>query len=786
VTSQACTRQVLLETIGDLLWIDVNGDGRQDNVGGFGGETPIAGAEVRLRLQSTSALVATTTTNAAGIYTFDRRQHGLQPNTQYIIETDQRPGLHVTLADQVADNLDSDAISGTFVTIRGASVAPASHNLTFDFGFASPILIGDFVWRDLNGNGVQDDGASSALPGVIVQLRDSNGAVLATTTTSSTGLYSVLVAHDERPRARCRAYSDHGAARLAAGARDHCGRPRHVPRADARPAGHDGDRQQRRAQRHVVERGAVHVHAAAATGIRTTSRLDVGLDERRRRLGVQIGNFVFLDNNSNGVQDGTDTPLVGVQVQLLDSAGATIASTTTGAGGIYTFSSATTSALLSQTAFTLSLPTGQPILAGRLVTPANQGGDDALDSDAVLDSATGRINIAITTPIDGQSDFTFDFGVRQVAIGGDVWRDADGAGDNDGGEPRLGAVLVTLYDATGTTPLATTLTAADGTYLFSSDAFPAVRPGTTYVIGVTLPTGTQPTLADAVAGNDVIDSDGRIRTGSTTEVLSSAVVAPLTGTNTDTDFGLVSRFSIGNFVWHDVNGDGDQDSGEGGLVGVTVVLLSGAVEVARTATVAGGLYSFDSLLPGRALPQTTGGFSLEVNMTQAALAGFVPTAPDAATATALLDSDGILDSARGVSRITLTTPTYGTNDPQFDFGFRSIVVGNRVWNDAERQRRAGRHRGRHRQRAGRARVVDRHRAGEHAHCSRRHLHVHGGQRRRERRRVCRARRVRRRSARRPCAVERRRRPRHDRLGRAQLDRQCVCRRHADRRRLGHD
>ena len=92
VTSQACTRQVLLETLGDLLWIDLNGDGRQDNVGGAGGETPIAGAEVRLRLQSTSALVATTLTTAAGIYLFDRRQHGVQAGVQYVIETDPRPG----------------------------------------------------------------------------------------------------------------------------------------------------------------------------------------------------------------------------------------------------------------------------------------------------------------------------------------------------------------------------------------------------------------------------------------------------------------------------------------------------------------------------------------------------------------------------------------------------------------------------------------------------------------------------------------------------------------------
>ena len=76
----------------------------------------------------------------------------------------------MTLAEQVADNLDSDAVNGTFVAIRGASVAAASENLTFDF--AGPIVIGDFVWRDLNGNGVQDDGAGSALSGVVVASTD--------------------------------------------------------------------------------------------------------------------------------------------------------------------------------------------------------------------------------------------------------------------------------------------------------------------------------------------------------------------------------------------------------------------------------------------------------------------------------------------------------------------------------------------------------------------------------------------------------------------------------------
>src|SRR5690606_8831261 len=57
--------------------------------------------------------------------------------------------------------------------------------------------------------------------------------------------------------------------------------------------------------------------------------------------------------------------------------------------------------------------------------------------------------------------------------------------------------------------------------------------------------------------------------------------------------------SIGNFVWHDLNGDGIQNIGEPGMVGVNVSLLdiSGFV-VATTVTNANGNYLFDNILAG--------------------------------------------------------------------------------------------------------------------------------------------------------------------------------------------
>jgi uncharacterized repeat protein (TIGR01451 family) len=57
--------------------------------------------------------------------------------------------------------------------------------------------------------------------------------------------------------------------------------------------------------------------------------------------------------------------------------------------------------------------------------------------------------------------------------------------------------------------------------------------------------------------------------------------------------------SLGDFVWLDKNGDGQQDSGEPGIAGVTVNLLdsSGTTLLQTTTTSASGLYAF-SVVPG--------------------------------------------------------------------------------------------------------------------------------------------------------------------------------------------
>ena len=84
----------------------------------------------------------------------------------------------------------------------------------------------------------------------------------------------------------------------------------------------------------------------------------------------------------------------------------------------------------------------------------------------------------------------------------------------------------------------------------------------------------------------------------------------------------------------------------------------------------------------KSLSTQLNGFFLFCFVVQVVLATLWQTLSKAAAATALTDSDGVLNATTGLVATTVTTPLYGVVDMQFDFGFVSIVLGNRVWLDA--------------------------------------------------------------------------------------------------------
>jgi LPXTG-site transpeptidase (sortase) family protein len=111
-----------------------------------------------------------------------------------------------------------------------------------------------------------------------------------------------------------------------------------------------------------------------------------------------IGDFVWNDVNANGIQDAGEAGIPNVTVHLLDSGGAVIGTTTTDANGLYHFTNLVPG--------TYSVEFVPP--AGYTVSPANQGANDAVDSDA--DTVTGRTGNY--TLVSGQTNNTVDAGLH--------------------------------------------------------------------------------------------------------------------------------------------------------------------------------------------------------------------------------------------------------------------------------------------------------------------------------------------------------------------------------------
>ncbi len=208
---------------------------------------------------------------------------------------------------------------------------------------------------------------------------------------------------------------------------------------------------------------------------------------------VTLGDFVWYDQNQDGIQDPDEPGIDGVTVTLYasdDCSGAPYQPTsgfanpvTTGDGawadGYYEFSP------LPHGTYCVKFEVPSTVLDAPILSPQNAGGDDALDSDAGEDS-TGvyRIqNIDLTDPTLTE-DMTNDVGVfEKGALGDRVWCESPtnvnttfDLGDGDAGVNDITVSLYQDFDCDGTadtaTPLATTTTSDDGGgiagyYLFS-------------------------------------------------------------------------------------------------------------------------------------------------------------------------------------------------------------------------------------------------------------------------------------------------------------------------------
>jgi len=112
---------------------------------------------------------------------------------------------------------------------------------------------------------------------------------------------------------------------------------------------------------------------------------------------TSIGNFVWKDKDADGIQDTEESGIDGITVNLHDSADNFIKATTTSGGGFYSFNG------LEPGSYYLKFV---EYAGGYIFSPANQGTNDQVDSNADL---TGRTSIA--TLNHGETDMNWDAGM---------------------------------------------------------------------------------------------------------------------------------------------------------------------------------------------------------------------------------------------------------------------------------------------------------------------------------------------------------------------------------------
>ena len=324
----------------------------------------------------------------------------------------------------------------------------------------------------------------------------------------------------------------------------------------------------------------------------------------------KVGDFVWIDQNRNGLQDSGEPGVQGVKVTLKDGAGGTVATKTTDASGKYLFDQLKDGTY--QVCFDVAnLPAS---VAGYQVTKKDAG-DDAKDSDAGADGCTATTTLGA----DKREDLTLDLGLTPPGnkLGDFVWADTNKNGLQDDGEPGVAGVKVTLKDGTGATA-GTTTTGADGKYLFDN-----LNDGT---YSVCFDTANLPadyagyTLTAKDKGDDAKDSDAGTDGCTPPTTLGASKREDLT-----LDAGIVAPPNkIGDFVWVDTNKNGLQDAGEPGVQGVTVTLKTGdGALVTTTTTGPDGKYLFDGLNDGTYV------VCFDVAHMPDALAGYAVTKKDA-------------------------------------------------------------------------------------------------------------------------------------------------------------
>ncbi|WP_261303569.1 SdrD B-like domain-containing protein [Paenibacillus andongensis] len=354
--------------LGDKVFLDANKNGLQDI-----GEAPVPGIKVNLYKTSNPTTVFDSTfTDVTGIYQFTNLDPG-----SYFVEFITPAGYGITPKDQGSDDtLDSDAEPATGKT-ASVTLSSGDNNTTLDAGLylLTNGSLGDIVWDDLNANGLQDAG-EPGISGVTVELYDANtNAHLATKTTNAGGLYlftNLLLTGNYKVKFL---------------------KPNGFKESPAN-AGSDDSKDSDR----DLSTGFSHDVSLL------TSINDLTVDAGFYKLAT-LGDKLFVDANTNGIQDAGEVgyPNVTVKLYRSDAPTTAILTTTTDTNGNYLFEN------LEPGSYIVSFAS----VSGYSFTSKKVGSDPAVDSNVYNAGITDSIVLQ-----SGEDNRTVDAGIYEYRNSG--------------------------------------------------------------------------------------------------------------------------------------------------------------------------------------------------------------------------------------------------------------------------------------------------------------------------------------------------------------------------------
>ncbi|WP_338874818.1 SdrD B-like domain-containing protein [Spirosoma sp. SC4-14] len=626
--------------------------------------------------------------NTAEVMSADQTDSDSQPNNQSLVEDDYAavcfsvpiywyPGDEFTVSVPTGyenivwyrNNQDVTTLSADSAVVNADSSltikSPGTYRFTMTLN-GCPALnccdiqvvqgpygsLGDYVWLDTNKNGLQDDG-STGIDGVKVYLYDATGAVkLDSTVTAGGGKYLFDSLTDGSYKIKFIAPTN-----FTLTQQDVASTPTDSLDSDV---GSDG----------FTRIYTIDTSKPANDTARNNPNVDAGFIQ----LFASLGDFVWVDNNKDGIQDSGEPGIPNVVVVLLDGNNTPIASTTTDNSGIYSF-----------TGLTPGIPYSVSFVAPASFTAtiADAGGSDAFDSDA--NPITGQTQSVTLAP--GENNLTLDAGFYPVTPTTDLAivktgpssvtagqslsynvvitnngpSGADGATVSDPAVANFTATTVSCLGSGGGAACPTTPTIAS--LQGGSLVIPTLPSGGSLTLVVTGTAGASGTIVNVAS---VAPPSGVIDTNPNND--SSTAVTPITPVTPTTDLAIVktgpSSVTAGQSLSYNVVITNNGPSGADGatvsdpavanFTATTVSCLGsgGGAACPTTPTIA-------SLQGGSlVIPTLPSGGSLTLVVTgTAGASGTIVNVASVAPPSGVIDTNPNNDSSTAVTPITPVTPT---------------------------------------------------------------------------------------------------------------------------------